>query len=238
MSASPAQFGRLAWDLFERGHNVLVPRLPHHGHANRMSTALARLSADELYESVCEYVSIAAELGERVTVAGFSLGGLLAAWAAQHFAVDRSVPISPFFGVSWIPNRLMGGVATLALRAPNQFHWWNPILRDRQPIHCGYPRYCTHAVAHSYRIARGLLDQTQIARPIAGHVTFVTNSGEVAVNNSATRRLYRNWRRLRPDSVELSVLTGLPLSHDILSPARRPALIERAHPHLLSAIDP
>ncbi len=238
MSASPAQFTRLAWDLFERGHNVLVPRLPHHGHADRMSTALERLSADELYEVVCEYVSIAAELGERVTVAGFSLGGLLAAWTAQHFAVDRSVPIAPFFGVSWIPNRLMGGVATLALRAPNQFHWWNPILRDRQAIDTGYPRYCTHAVAHSYRIARGLLDEARSYSPVADHVTIVANATEVAVNNYAIRRLYHHWHRQRPESVELSILTGLPLSHDIVSPVRRPKTTERAHPHLLKAIDP
>ncbi len=239
MSASPAQFERVARDLFERGHNVLVPRLPRHGHADPLSTALERLRAEDLYDAVAEYVAIARELGERVTIAGFSLGGLLTAWTAQHFPIERAVPIAPFFGVSWIPNRLMGPVAERLLRAPNRFHWWNPILRERQFLATdGYPRYATHAIAHSYRIARSLLDEARTSHPVAEHVTIVANATEVAVNNYAIRKLYKSWRRQRPEAVELAVLTGLPLSHDIVSPLRRRRLADRVHPHLLRAIDP
>jgi pimeloyl-ACP methyl ester carboxylesterase len=238
MSASPAQFERLARDLFERGHNVLVPRLPRHGHADPLSTALERLHAEDLYEAASESVATARELGDRVTVAGFSLGGLLTAWVAQHCAVERCVPIAPFFGVSWIPNRFMGTIARGLLRVPNQFHWWNPILRERRLPENGYPRYATHAIAHSYLIARSLLNEARTTYPIAQHVTIVANAAEVAVNNYAIRRLYRSWHRQRPDAVELSILTGLPLSHDIVSPLRRWRLANRAHPHLLHAIDP
>jgi pimeloyl-ACP methyl ester carboxylesterase len=239
MSASPAQFERVARDLFERGYNVLVPRLPHHAHADPLSTALERLSSGDLCEAATQYVAIAQELGERVTVAGFSLGGLLAAWIAQHFAIERAVPIAPFVGISWIPNRLMGRVAERLLRVPNRFHWWNPILRERQFLATtGYPRYATHAIAHSYRIARSLLDEARTTAPQARQVTIVANAMEVAVNNYAIRRLYQSWRRQRPESVELSVLTGLPLSHDIVSPLRRWHIADRVHPHLLRAIDP
>jgi alpha-beta hydrolase superfamily lysophospholipase len=238
MSASPAQFERVARDLFERGHNVLVPRLPRHGHANPLSDALERLHAQDLYDAVTEYVAIARELGERITFAGFSLGGLLTAWVAQHCDVDRCVPIAPFLGVSLIPNRLMGTVAERLLRLPNRFHWWNPILREREMPRIGYPRYATHAIGHSYRIARALLDEARMNRPAAEHVTIVTNAAEVAVNNFAIRRLYENWHRHRPDAVELEVLTGLPLSHDIVSPLRRWGLADRVHPRLLRAIDP
>jgi hypothetical protein len=69
-------------------------------------------------------------------------------------------------------------------------------------------------------------------------VTIVTNAAEVAVNNHAVRRLYRRWQRHRPDSVELAVLTGLPLSHDIVSPLRPWRLADRVHPRLVNAIDP
>jgi len=239
MSASPVQFERIAHDLFERGHNVFVPRLPRHGHADPLSNALERLRADDLYDAVGEYVAIARELGREVTVAGFSLGGLLAAWTAQHFDVQRAVPIAPFFGVSWIPNRLMGPVAERLLRVPNRFHWWNPILRERQFLATsGYPRYATHAIAHSYRMARSLLEEARTHRPAAEHVTIVANATEVAVNNYAIRRLYESWHRHRPESVEYSMLTGLPLSHDIVSPLRPRGLADRAHPALLQAIDP
>jgi pimeloyl-ACP methyl ester carboxylesterase len=239
MSASPNQFERIASDLFERGHNVIVPRLPHHGHADPLSPALERLRAEELYEAVDEYVAIARELGDRVTIAGFSLGGLLTAWAGQRHAVERVVPIAPFFGVSWIPNRLMGSVAERLLRMPNRFHWWNPILRERQFLATsGYPRYATHAIAHSYRMAQSLLDEARTTLPAARHITIVANAAEVAVNNYAIRRLHQCWLRHRPDAVELSVLTGLPLSHDIVSPLRRWRLADRVHPQLLHAIDP
>lgn len=238
LSASPAQFERVARDLFERGHNVLVPRLPRHGHSNPLSTALARLRADDLYEAAMQHVAIAQELGERVTVAGFSLGGLLAAWIGQHYAIERCVPIAPFFGVSLIPNRFMGAVADRLLRLPNRFHWWNPILRERQTNFNGYPRYATHAIAHSYRIARSLLDEARTTRPRAEHFTIVTNTAEVAVNNYAIRRLYKSWRRQCPGAVEMARITGLPPSHDIVSPLRPWRLADRAHPHLLRAIDP
>ncbi len=238
MSATPAQFDRMARELFERGHNVVVPRLPRHGHADPLSTALERLRADDLYEAVTEHVAIVQELGERITVAGFSLGGLMAAWIGQHYAVERCVPIAPFFGVCGIPNRFMGAIAERLLRVPNRFHWWNPILRDRQRPANGYPRYATHAIAHSYRIARALLDEARKSRPAAEQVTIVTNAAEVAVNNYAIRRLYKSWRRQRPGQVVLARIGGLPLSHDIVSPLRPWRLADRAHPHLLNAIDP
>lgn len=238
LSASPAQFERVAADLFERGHNVVVPRLPHHGHADRLSTALERLRPEELYKAVTDYVNVARELGDRVTVAGFSLGGLLAAWIGQKYEIDRCVPIAPFFGIAIIPNRLMSTVAERLLRLPNRFYWWNPILRDRHIAACGYPRYATHAIAHSYRIARAVLDDALASPPGAAHVQIVTNAAEVAVNNYAVRRLYRRWQRHRPGDVELTTLTGLPLSHDIVSPLRPWRLADRVHPALLAAIDP
>jgi carboxylesterase len=238
MSASPPQFARYARELFERGHNVIVPRLPRHGHADRLSTALERLRPDDLYEATAQYVAIAAELGERVTIAGFSLGGLLAAWGAQQFDVDRAVAIAPFFGVSWIPGFMMSSVAELMLAIPNQFHWWNPILRERQLPEHGYPRYSTHGVAHAFRVATQVLGEARVRAPRAKRVVLVTNAREATVNNRAIRRLYKRWRALHPGMVELLVLHGMPRSHDVVEPLRRSDLAERAYPFLLRAIDP
>ena len=238
MSSSPPQFERFSHDLFSRGHNVLVPRLPRHGHSDRLSTALARLRPDDLYAGVDEYIAIARELGERVTIAGFSLGGLLAAWSAQHYRVDRCVAIAPFFGIAWIPTGLMTAVAETMLRIPNQFHWWDPVLRERQMPEHGYPRYSTHAIAHAYRIARSLLREAAMRGPSADHVVLVVNARETGVNNRAIRRLYASWRAHRPDAVELVALRGLPPSHDIVEPLRRGNLAARVYPEILAAIDP
>lgn len=238
MSSSPPQFERYAQALFERGHNVVVPRLPAHGHADRLSTAMGDLRPDDLYAAADDYLGIAADLGERVTVAGFSLGGLLAAWCAQHYPVDRAVAIAPFFGVAWIPSTLMPLIGEALLRAPNRFAWWNPFLRDRQRPDHGYPRYATHAIAHAHRMARALLRESSERGPSAQRVVLVANAREAAVDNRAIRRLYDRWRRRNPSAVEFVALTGLPLSHDIVEPQRRGALAARAFPRLLAAIDP
>ena len=238
MSASPPQFARYARDLYQRGHNVIVPRLPRHGHADRLSTALERLRPDDLYEATAQYVAVAAELGDRVTIAGFSLGGLLAAWAAQNFEVDRAVAIAPFFGVSWLPGFMMSGVSEIILRVPNRFQWWNPLLRERQLPEHGYPRYSTHAVAHAFHIASGVLHEARRRAPRAKRVVLVTNAREATVNNRAIRRLYRHWRETNPELIELLILRGLPPSHDVVEPLRRSDLAERAYPFLLNAIDP
>jgi carboxylesterase len=238
MSSSPPQFERFARDLYERGHNVLVPRLPRHGHANRLSTALEHLRPDDLYRAGTDYVEIARELGERVTIAGFSLGGLLAAWIAQHYDVDRCVAIAPFFGIAWIPSFLMTNVSELLLRVPNQFHWWNPVLREQQYPEHGYPRYSTHAVARAFSVARDLLVQSRRGAPRAGRIVLVANARESTVNNRAIRRLYAQWSAFLPDATELLTLRGMPPSHDVIEPMRRSDLAERAYPFLLKAIDP
>jgi hypothetical protein len=87
-------------------------------------------------------------------------------------------------------------------------------------------------------MARGLLDEALTIRPGAREIAIITNAREVAVNNYAIRRLYRRWQRHRPNDVTLEVISGLPLSHDIVSPERPWRLADRVHPMLVAAIDP
>jgi carboxylesterase len=237
MTASPAQFSRYAGELFARGHNVLVPRLPRHGHADRFSEAASRITSDELVAAAREVLAVGRELGDRVTVAGFSLGGLLTAWIAQHETVDRAVAIAPFLGVAVLPSRLMKAAAEVVMRLPNSFQWWDPIQRERQmPAH-GYPRYSTHAIAHAYVVARDLLHDASETAPLTQDIVLVNNSHESAVNNRAIRKLQASWRAHGVD-VHRIVLHGLPPSHDIIEPLRAPALADRVYPQLLEVIDP
>ncbi|MDQ2864906.1 MAG: alpha/beta fold hydrolase [Candidatus Eremiobacteraeota bacterium] len=236
LSSTPEQFARFAGDLHQRGHNVIVPRLPRHGHRNRLSEALSLLTAEELRAAVLQSVDAAFELGDEVTVAGFSLGGLLATWVAQHESVRRVVAIAPFFGVSWLPNRFMPPLSTLMLRMPNRFHWWHPFLRDRQmPAH-GYPRYATHAVAHAFGIARDVLQSA--SQPLAaGEIVFVTNARETAVNNGAVRRLASMLGAVSGTRVSEVVLRDTPFTHDIVEPLRSPAVADKVYPRLLALIE-
>src|SRR5579884_411288 len=104
LSAGPRQFSAIAAALHERGQNVFVPRLPRHGHRNRLSEALATLNAAQLEACAADALAVARGLGQQVTVAGFSLGGLLSAYVGQFECVDGVVAVSPFLGIAAVPN--------------------------------------------------------------------------------------------------------------------------------------
>ena len=80
----PQQFRELGQILYEQGYNVLIPRLPRHGLADRKVENLSPLTAEELRECADMSVDIACGLGRKVYVAGLSAGGTLSAWVAQN----------------------------------------------------------------------------------------------------------------------------------------------------------
>lgn len=238
LSASPRQFLAVANALHERGHNVFVPRLPRHGHRNRLSEALATMNADQLEACANDSLEIARGLGERVCVAGFSLGGLLAAYLGQFEHVHRAVAISPFLGVSWLPNLFRLPLARWVLRRPNRFFWWDPLLRDRQLPEHGYPRFATHAIAHGLTLAHEVLEAALTSAPKADELVLVVNPRDSAVNKTAILRLGQRWLRLKPGAVSLHRLNGLPpFVHDIIEPKRYPKVAQRVTPVLVEIID-
>jgi alpha-beta hydrolase superfamily lysophospholipase len=237
LSASPMQFVQIARGLHERGYNVIVPRLPRHGHADRMSTAQATMRAEDLKAVALSSLEVARGLGERVTVAGFSLGGLLAAWIAQTQEVGRAVPIAPFLGIAFVPSRLSAGLTRAALILPNVFNWWDPRLRERQmPAH-GYPRYATRALAQAMLLSHELFEAAAAGPPKAKKIMLVTNAREAAVNNRAARKLARLWRAGRPEALETYEFADLPVSHDIIEPLHRPEIVEKVYPILIELLD-
>src|SRR5688572_180510 len=92
---SPRQFRPLAERFVARGATVLLPRLPRHGLRDRMTDELARLQLDDAMRTASEAIDVAIGMGSHVTVAGLSVGGVLAGWAAQRRPVDRAVLIAP-----------------------------------------------------------------------------------------------------------------------------------------------
>jgi carboxylesterase len=237
LTASPPQFAEFGRRLHERGSNVVIPRLPRHGYADRMTEILTELDREELVEFARSAVGSARELGRRVVVTGFSVGGLLAAWLAQHVQVERVVAIAPFLGLSWMPERFAPLAAALTLRLPNRFFWWHPFLRERLLPNHGYPRYPTHAIARAYRMAHELLDDAQAARPATSSIALVINDSEFSVSNRSIERLARIWSRYDGVDVTTHHLRGLPPSHDIIEPLREPKIVERIYPELVDLVD-
>jgi carboxylesterase len=231
ITASPRQFAALAQHAHACGDNVLVPRLPRHGHPDRRGTAMQHLTAHELLAGVEEHLEIARGIGSRVRIVGFSLGGLLSIWLGHRHYVDEVIAISPFLGIAGVPSALSGTVASLLRRLPNAFLWWDPIRRDAlMPAH-GYPRFATHAIAETLGLAVEVLQLARSGSP-RSPLTLVVNDGEAAVNNAAVSQLERSWEA-HGVQVELRRLRGLGRSHDIIEPLRTDAKVARSYPQLL-----
>jgi len=236
LTASPLQFAEFGRVLHLRGANVYIPRLPHHGLSDRLTTELKDLTAQELRSFALQSAAFAQTLGPRLTVVGFSLGGLLAAFIAQNVPVERATCIAPFLGVAWLPGRMTGRAARMVLMLPNRFMWWDPVLRERLMPEHGYPRFATHAVAHAASLARELMHDAELRAPAARDVQIVLNQSETTVNNRAVRKLAALWSA-RKGGIVLHRLKGLPLSHDIIEPLHASGLAPHVYPALLDLVD-
>ena len=238
LTASPRTWREFARARFERGENVLVPRLPRHGHADRMSETLAELTSEELTAQGKRILSAAAALGDEIVLVGHSLGGSLALHLGHHDPrVDRVVAVAPFLGIRRLPRDWHAWLRALLERTPNQFLYWNPIERGRGVPEHGYHRYTTRSLAAGLALADALREDARSGPPRARHIELVRNAGETSVNNHTIDELVRLWRAVGGEHVRVHRLTGLGPSHDIVEPERRRAPAARFLPHLHAILD-
>jgi acetyl esterase/lipase len=234
----PAQFDALGRMFFERGWNVLIPRYPRHGYKDRLSTAIAELRADHLLAVANRSAEAAAGLGERVTVAGLSLGGILAGHIAETREVERAVLIAPVFGLKPIPAPALAALTQIAYVVPNFYIWWNAKARDGIGPPHGYPRFATHAYAALFTTASRVMAAARRARPKAASIGVITNAAEPRLDNRHTRRLVSAWRMHGADveTFEFSAADRLP--HDLIDPVANPRHVtDRSYPVVTRMID-
>jgi pimeloyl-ACP methyl ester carboxylesterase len=238
LTASPRTWREFARVRHARGENVLIPRLPRHGHADRMSEALAGLTADELTAQCATILDAAAELGESVTVVGFSLGGAIALHAAHRDdRVHRAIAVAPFLGIKRLPRDWHAMARRMLELTPNRFLYWNPIDKGRGTPEHGYHRYTTRSLAAGLALADALREDARIGPPRARHIEIVRNAGETSVNNHAIDDLVARWRAVGGDRVHVQRLVGLGLTHDVIEPERRHAPAIRFLPMLHAMLD-
>jgi carboxylesterase len=238
LTASPRTWRAFASVRHARGENVLVPRLPRHGHADRMSQTLAELSSAELAAQGRRIMDAAAALGDRVVLVGHSLGGSLALHLAHNDPrVYRAIAIAPFLGIKRLPHDWHTWARALLERTPNRFLYWNPIDRGRGlPLH-GYHRYTTRSLAAGLALADALREDARSGPPRAAHVEIVRNAGETSVNNRTIDDLVARWRAVGGANVTVHQLVGLGASHDVVEPERRRAPAARFLPRLEALLD-
>jgi len=217
----PAQFDSLGRLLHARGANVLIPRLPEHGFANRMTDALAHMNAQEMCALTDLALDAAHGLGDTVTVVGLSIGGVLAGWVGQERAdVHRAVMIAPIFGVARAPGGWTPVVTRMALTLPNQFVWWDDKSREELagPKHV-YPRFSTRSIAATLYVGAATRDEAAHRAPACREMVMITVGGDIAADNSMCAEIMRNWRaRGATMLTEYEFPDSLKLNHDVVDP--------------------
>jgi carboxylesterase len=241
----PAAFKELGKLFHDRGYNVLVMPLPYNGLADRMTTEQAKLHAEDLVRYTDELVDIGRGLGDHVTLAGISAGGLATGWAAQQRRdVDQAVLISPGFGFAVVPELLTPVVSRAFALLPNMYIWSDSRLKADAPPDHNYPRLSTRAVGG--QILRLSLAIQALARqhaPAVGSILVVTNLNDPDLDNKVTGKVVDLWRAQGARDLQTYQFpVELRLGHDLTDlqqPDRNAAAVVSAvvYPKLLELID-
>ena len=235
----PAQFDALAKRCHDQGYNVLVPRLPRHGYANRMTDALSLMTAEDLVQAGEEAVDIARGLGRHVTVVGFSLGGIVASWLAQQRAdIDRAVIISAAFNVQALPPWLNLVFARLLPLFPDSFFWWDPKAKESYiGARYAYQRFSMHSFAQMLRLGVMVQNHARRRAPATQEILVSINPTDQTVNNFGSHRLITHWRSHGTNVAVHQFDDALELLHDFVDPTQPYARVEEVYPVLVELIE-
>lgn len=215
----PQQMDALGRQLFEKGWNVFIPRYPRHGYKDRLTNSIAELQAEHLVALANRSADVGTRLGERLTVAGLSLGAILTGLVAQSRSdVDRALLIAPMLGLRPVPGPVLTAMSRLVPRVPNFYMWWNRQQKDKIGPPYGYPRFSTHAYAALFQTGHQLVTEARRSKPGARSLAVITNAAEPRLDNRFTYALIRSWRKhgASVETYEFPIAEGLP--HDLIDP--------------------
>ncbi len=238
MTNCPLQFKAFGTELQRRGHNVLIPRIPRNGMADRRSSELGRLTTHELRRFSDEVVDIACGLGRRVTVLGLSAGGTLASWMAQERAeLARAVIVAPFFGISTLALFYQALIRNASLRIPN-------IMLDDaaeevalKPAHT-YIRKATRSFGTLMLMAEYVLRQARRRPPAAAEVVLISNAADIVVNRQLIEVLAERWRQHDAGRIgRFEFGATEQLGHDLIDPLQQTARVDYVYPILMEYVE-
>lgn len=233
----PQQFVEFAPLFFERGYNVLIPRMPRNGLADRMTNELKSLTAEELRDCSNTIVDIARGLGDHVTFLGLSVGGSMATWAAQHRSeIDKAVIISPSIGFTNLgADRLTSFAIVLFRYLPNiATQYFFPFQDGPQHSYLGYS---SRSIGEVMRFGKSIMKSAKQEKPAAQSILMVTNAADTAVNSKMNRELVNFWRANGYDQLEeYEFSADKKLIHDIMDPQQVQQQTALVYPILLDLI--
>lgn len=184
---APSQFAAVADELAAAGYRVLLPRLPHHGLADRLTRELGRLREAELIEHADTCIDIAAGFGDPVWLVGLSAGGTLAAWtAATRPEVSRVVLMAPLVAPKGFPMPMVRLCVRFPRAVPSFYMWWDPRTKaelGHSPY--AYPGFPVPGVIPFLHLSEVLSDGSVPAGHRLERAVVVTNPKDLAVRQDA-----------------------------------------------------
>jgi carboxylesterase len=231
LTNAPRQFRELGEKLFATGANVVIPRLAHHGLADRMTDAHAALTAQDLIRYAQYGVDLAQGLGQKVTAVGLSISGISAAWLAQNRDdIDEVFLLAPLFGPAVAPDPLTPAITAALSRLPNKMMWWDPRVRENLPgPPYNYPRFPTRALGEALRLGIHTAQPDRTLR--VNRLGVILTENDLAVNNRRTRRLVEQWSTASPETEiflhEFPASENIP--HDFIDPLQPDARTDKVN---------
>ncbi len=239
LTNSPRQFEALGKKFFELGYNVYIPRIPWHGLDKSRASDLEKLTAEDLAAASDDAVDIAQGLGAHVTVAGLSMGGVMAAWVAQERSdVDKAVLIAPCFGTYKIPEFLLKPSINFFIMKPSFFIWWDSKMKENLPRpEAVYYGFSSRAMGEIRRLGWYVQTLGKKLEPKAPVILVVTNANDRAVSKERITAVMRNWQRHDAAHIEMYEFPkDLHLGHDLIDPQQPDQNISAVYPKLISLI--
>lgn len=188
----PLQWSVTAAEAHRRGMTVLAPRAPGHGRADKRPDDLTHLSADSLAEWIAGSVDIARGFSDRVTVAGFSFGGVCAGWAARNLdSVDVAMLLAPAYLPYGCPTAAARLLPAAARVLPERYMWWNPVTRERGATspHT-YPQLSRKGIAAVFELGLEAGETPASRKSPLRKAVLVLNESDIAVNPRAARQAF------------------------------------------------
>jgi carboxylesterase len=213
--------------------------MPYCGLADRMNTEQAKMRAEDFMRYGDEVVDIARGLGDHITMAGISGGGLVTAWVAQkREEVDRAVLISPGLGIKAIP-RFWTPFMSWALRVlPNWYIWEDPEKKENAPRLYNYVRIPSKVVGQILRMGLAVKALARLEAPLAGTIVVITNLNDPGIDNIAVDKVTDLWRTRRAKNVQAYQFPKeLGLGHDIIDVKDPQMDVAVVYPKLFELID-
>lgn len=236
-TSCPEQFPRLGETLFQRGYNVYIPAMPHHGLRDHYTPEQSLLTSEELVNYADRSVDVAQGLGEKVTLVGLSGGGMVATWAAQNRSdISSAVIIAPMYNLAGVPTFLLRPLASAAQVLPNLDTGDAEAFEASPDPKYGYPLASSRASGAFLRLSHTTSLLAGKAAPMTKDIVVVTNAADDTISNDAIVEMVRKWKDTGAQVRTYTFPASLNLRHDLVGATQPRQRVDIVYPVLLDFI--